>query len=110
VGAAFHGFLSNIVQPTGATSCHRYQRRQGLARSAAAARNSGMAAGAVVDHVIHDDADAACVCLLHQFVEVGERAEGGFDVPVILDRVAVVVVAAAVTGISHRPCTPSERR
>jgi hypothetical protein len=60
-----------------------------------------MAAGAVVDHVVHDDAHPARVRLRDQFVEVGQRAEGRLDVAVVRDRVAVVAVAAA--GDRHEP-------
>jgi len=49
-----------------------------------------MLIGRVVQHQIHDDADSPLVSLLHQRVEVVERAEPGIDIDVVTDIVAEI--------------------
>ena len=60
-----------------------------------------MVGRAVVDHVVHDHADAARVRLLDQLVEVSQRAVVGLDRAVVGHGVAVVLVLAACDR--HQP-------
>ena len=64
-------------------------------------RKEGVTVGAVVDHIVHDDADAAGMGLAQQLVKVGQCAVGGLDVAVVGGGVAVVAVGAA--GDRHQP-------
>ena len=50
----------------------------------------GVLVGAVIEHEVHHDADAALLCLGHQSVEVLHRAIGRVDARVVRDVIAVV--------------------
>ena len=74
------------------------QRAVGRARRFEEDRIAG---GAMIDDVIDDDADAACMRLAKQFIEIGQRAVGRFDVAIVADRIAVVAILARADR--HQP-------
>ena len=57
-----------------------------------------MLIGGVIQHEIHDDADSPLVSLLHQRVEVVERAEPWVNVDVITDIVAEISHRRRIDG------------
>jgi hypothetical protein len=57
--------------------------------------------GAVVDDVIHDDAYAPGVGLTQKLTKIGLAAVIGFQLAIVGDRIAVVVILALVDG--HQP-------
>ena len=71
------------------------------ARAGLGANKHRVFSGAVVDDVIHDDADTALVSLRNQFIKISQRAVGGVDATKV--RGGVAVVAISIGGDRHQP-------
>ena len=57
--------------------------------------------GAVVQHIVHDDANAALVRFFDEFIKVSQRAVVGLDVSKVSRGIAMVAVCAGCNG--HEP-------
>ena len=70
--------------------------RARAARAALGALEPGVLVGGVVDDQLGDDAQVAALGFLHEAAEIPHRAEGGIDVAVVGDVVAVVAAGARI--------------